>query len=122
MQIPESQLPPEQAQKLNELRQHHQQEMAPLREQMWAKKQEMWNLRSQPNADPAASAKLQKEAFDLSQTMREKGFAFRQEVQKIDPNLRCGFGGEGGRHGMGFGGRCGMMGPGTGGPPRGTNQ
>ena len=122
MQVPESQLPAEQAQKLNQLRQQHQQEMAPLREQIWAKKQEMWNLRSQGNADPTAVAKLQREIFDLHSAMREKGFAFQQEVQKIDPNLRCGLGGGWGRHGMGPGGRCGMMGPGAGGPPWGTNQ
>jgi Spy/CpxP family protein refolding chaperone len=109
----DAQLSPEQTEQLTQLRQQHWQDVAPLRDQIWSKKQELWNLRSQQSPDPQALSKLEREIFDLQSTMREKGFAYRQEMQKIDPDLHAGFGGGGrGPRGMGPGWGRGRMGRG----------
>lgn len=110
-QVPAGELSPEQAQRLEQLRQQHFQEMSSLREQAWAKRQELWNLRAQPNPDPEAVSKLERELFDIHSAMREKAFAYRQEVREIDPDLWCGMGF--GPMGIGWG----MMGAGGWGNP-----
>lgn len=106
-QVGTSELSPEQLQRLEELRKQHFQEMASLRQQAWAERKELWTLRSQLNPDLEAISKLERELFDLHSLMRERSFAFRQQMRKIDPNLWCG---------LGFGGPWGM-GRGPWGPP-----
>jgi Spy/CpxP family protein refolding chaperone len=111
MQVPPEGLSQEKSQALEQLRQRHYREMASLRDQAWAKRQELWNIRSQPNPDPQTISRLEREIFDLHGAMREKAFSYRQEVRNIDPNLWCGMG----FGPMGMGG--GMMGPGGRGRP-----
>ncbi|NIW51247.1 MAG: periplasmic heavy metal sensor [Candidatus Korarchaeota archaeon] len=92
-----SQLSPEQAQKLDQLRQKQWEETKGLREELSTKYQELQSLYAQPNPDQKTIDRLQKETFDLEQRLREKHFAFHQEASKIAPQFQ-------GRYGYGKGG------------------
>jgi len=81
------QLSPEQAKKIEELRQKKWEETKGLREELFSKQQELRTLYAQPNPDQKAIDKLQKETFDLRQQLREKNFAFKQEARKIAPEF-----------------------------------
>jgi len=83
-----SNLSPEQAQKLQQLRQKQWQETQELRQQLFSKHEALRGLYTQPNPDREAIQKLEKEIFDLKQQLREKHFAFRQEARTIDPQFR----------------------------------
>jgi Spy/CpxP family protein refolding chaperone len=91
-----SNVSPEQAKKLEQLRQKNWEETKGLREELFSKQQELRTLYAQPNPDQKAIDKLQKETFDLTQRLREKNFAFHQEASKIAPEFH-------GRYGYGKG-------------------
>jgi Spy/CpxP family protein refolding chaperone len=95
----------EEAAKLEELRQAHWADIRPLREDLFNKQQELWNLNAQTKPDKEAVDRLAKEVFDLRQKLREKDFAFRRQVAELVP-------GYGGSYGYGPGrGRWGGPGP-----------
>jgi len=87
-----SQLTPEQAQKIDQLRQKHWEETKGLRADLFTKRQELRGLSIQTNPDAKAIEKLQKEVFTLQQKLQEQNFAFRQEMNKIAPGYCGGFG------------------------------
>jgi Spy/CpxP family protein refolding chaperone len=91
-----SNVSPEQAKNLEQLRQKNWEETKGLREELFSKQQELSTLYAQPNPDQKAIDKLQKETFDLTQQLREKNFAFHQEASKIAPEFH-------GRYGYGKG-------------------
>jgi Spy/CpxP family protein refolding chaperone len=101
-----SQLSPEQIKQLEQLRLKHWEETKGLRNELFSKHQELEGLSLQANPDPKVIEKLQKEIFSLRQKLQEKTFVFRQEMNRIAPQLRnCdnrgqGWDGRGPRHGQ----------------------
>jgi Spy/CpxP family protein refolding chaperone len=87
-----SQLSPEQAKKLDELRQKQWEETKGIREELFKKYQELDSLYAQSNPDQKAIDKLQKETFNLEQRLREKDFAFNQEANRIAPPSQGSYG------------------------------
>jgi Spy/CpxP family protein refolding chaperone len=98
-----SQLSPEQAKKLDQLRQKQWEETKGIREELFKKYQELESLYTQSNPDQKAIDKLQKETFDLQQRMREKDFAFNQEANRIAPQSQGSYGYGRGMYGRGPG-------------------
>jgi Spy/CpxP family protein refolding chaperone len=102
-----SQLSPEQAKKLDQLRQKQWEETKGIREELFKKDQALESLYAQPNPDQKAIDKLQKETFDLQERLREKDFAFAQEANKIAPQSQGFYGYGRGMYGSGPGlGSC----------------
>jgi Spy/CpxP family protein refolding chaperone len=104
-----SQLSPEQIEKLKQLRLKHWEETKGLRIELFTKHQELEGLYLQSDPAQKAMERLQKEIFSLRQKLQEKTFAFRQEMNRIAPQLRnCdhrgkGRYGRGPRHGRNYG-------------------
>lgn len=102
-----SQVSPEQAKKLDQLRQKQWEETKGIREALFKKYQELDSLYAQATPDQKAIDKLQKETFDLQQRLREKNFAFNQEANKIAPQSQGFYGYGRGMYGRGPGlGSC----------------
>ena len=102
-----SQVSPEQATKLDQLRQKQWEATKGIREELSKKYQELDSLYAQSNPDQKAIGKLQKETFDLEQRLREKNFAFDQEANRIAPPSQGFYGYGMGMHGRGPGlGSC----------------
>ncbi len=98
-----SQVSPEQAKKLDQLSQKQWEETKGIREKLFKNYQELESLYAQNNPDQKAIDKLQKEAFDLQQRLREKNFAFAQEANKIAPQSQGSYGYGRGMYGRGPG-------------------
>ena len=73
----------EQKTKLNASQEAHWKEVAPLREQMTAKRAALQKLWLEPNPDQAKIAAAQKELRTLRDQMQDKGTAFRLERLKV---------------------------------------
>jgi len=73
----------EQKTKLNASQEAHWKEVAPLREQMTAKRDALQKLWLEPNPDQAKIAAAQKELRTLRDQMQDKGTAFRLEQLKV---------------------------------------
>ena len=99
----------EQRSALNQLDERFSNETATLRNEIWAKSDELNNLLNAPNPDAEKAKALQKELIDLRSRMAEKRLDFQLETRKIDPDTRFGAGyGKGyGRHMKGYGPRVG---------------
>jgi zinc resistance-associated protein len=102
-----SQLSPEQAKKLDQLRQKQWEETKGIRKELSKKYQELESLYAQATPDQKAIGKLQKETFDLEQRLREKNFTFDQEANRIAPPSQGSYGYGMGMHSRGPGrGSC----------------
>ncbi len=73
----------EQQDKLTALRKRQWEELKPLRDQMYQKRQEMRGLYTNPAAEDAAIIAKQKELNVLRQQMQDKAVQFRLEQRKI---------------------------------------
>jgi len=69
--------------KLNTLRENHWKDVAPLREQMTAKRDALRKLWLEPNPDQAKITAAQKELRTLRDQMQDKGTASRLEKLKV---------------------------------------
>jgi len=78
-----SNLTPEQSSKILVLQQAHQEEIAPLQEQLWAKKTELRGVWLTQNPDPEKIRELQKEILVLVDQLQEKNTNIRLEVMKV---------------------------------------
>jgi len=112
-------LAPEQTAKFKEMREAQWNEMKPLREQMFTKRDEIRKLWLEPNPDQAKIAAAQKEMRSLRDQIQDKTTAYRLDALKnLTPEqqdkIRSSFSERGfGPGHMGFGGwGGGMMGPG----------
>ncbi|MBW2311295.1 MAG: Spy/CpxP family protein refolding chaperone [Deltaproteobacteria bacterium] len=76
-------LTPEQSAKLTELRQQHDKEIIPLRNELTAKHAELRNLWVQGNPDEAAIKAKQQEINDLRNKLQDTMTEYRLEVGKI---------------------------------------
>jgi len=76
-------LTPEQSTKLTELRQQHEKDVLPLRNELTAKHAELRNLWLQGNPDQAAIKAKQQEINDLRNKLQDIGTEHRLEVGKI---------------------------------------
>ncbi len=76
-------LTPEQSAKLTELRQQHDKEIIPLRNELTAKHAELRNLWVQGNPDEAAIKAKQQEINELRNQLQDKMTEYRLEVGKI---------------------------------------
>ena len=105
-----SNLTQEQQSALGQLNEKFFNETASLRNQIWAKSDEMNTLLNAPDPDAEKAKVLQKEITDLKGKMAEKRLDFQLEALKINPDARFGAGyGKGyGRHMKGYGPRAGM--------------
>jgi len=102
---PGANLSPEQTEKLQQLQQKEWAETKDLRTQLFTKQDELRGLYATPNADKDAIDKLEKDVFDLNQQLRNKHFSYRQEAEKIAPEVGGFSGGPRGKRGFdrGFG-------------------
>lgn len=73
----------EQQDKLSALRKRQWEEIKPLRDQMYQKRQEMRGLYTNPAADDATIIAKQKEVNVLQQQMQDKAVQFKLEQRKI---------------------------------------
>ena len=73
----------EQQTKMQELRQKHYNQVAPLREKMFGLRQELRTLWSDPKADSKAIEAKTKEMNALRDQMRDKGVQFRLEARGL---------------------------------------
>jgi protein CpxP len=78
-----SNLTSEQQTKMQELRQKHYDEVAPLREKMFSLRQELRTLWSDPKADSNVIQSKTKEMSDLRDQMQEKMVQFRLEARNL---------------------------------------
>jgi Spy/CpxP family protein refolding chaperone len=92
----------EQQEQLRQLRQKEWEATKDLRQQLFTKHEALRGLRLQAEPDEAALDTLEKEVFDLHQQLRAKRFEYRQEADKIAPDL-----GRQGKSGKRFSGRQG---------------
>ena len=76
-------LTPEQSAKLKELREQHDKDTLPLRNELIAKRAELRNLWSQGNPDEAAIKAKQQEINDLRNKLQDSMTEYRLEVGKI---------------------------------------
>jgi Spy/CpxP family protein refolding chaperone len=76
-------LTPEQSAKLTELRQQHDKEIIPLRNELTAKMTELRNLWLQSDPDETAIKAKQQEINDLRNRLQDKITEYRLEVSKI---------------------------------------
>ncbi len=95
-------LTPEKQAAVDKLIQEHTAAMAPLREQMQAKRLELNALSDNPNVQPEYISKLAGEVAQLSTQIRNSGAEFRAKMA-----AEMGF--ENVPYGMGMGGNCGGM-------------
>ena len=113
----------DQLDRLAEMRKRHWDDVQPLRDEMFKRRQEMRELFTNPASTDAAILAKQKELNALQQTMRDKMVQFRLEQRKVftpeqleklkDAPYGCGKGGRG--YGSGYGqGRGPGRGPGSG--------
>ena len=113
-------LAPEQTAKFKEMREAQWNEMKPLREQMFTKRDEIRKLWLAPNPDQAQIAEAQKEMRSLRDQIQDRTTAYRLDALKTltpeqQDKIRSSYSerGFGPGRGMGRGGRGGgMMGPG----------
>jgi zinc resistance-associated protein len=109
-----SNLTQEQQSALRQLNEKFSNENENLRNEIWAKSDEMNTLLNASDPDVEKAKALQKEIIDLRGTMAEKRLEFRLEARKISPDARFGGGyGKGygrgyGHHMKGYGPRAGM--------------
>ena len=92
----------EQQTKIQELRQQHHNEVAPLRDKMDSLRQELRTLWSDPKADPTDIEAKTKEMNDLRNQMQDKRLHMRLESRNLlSPEqiqaLGAGYGGDAGR-------------------------
>ena len=78
-----SNLTPEQSSKILALQQAHHEEIAPIQEQLWAKKMELRSLCVTPNPDSEKVRSLQQEIFVLVDQLQEKNTKLRLEIMKV---------------------------------------
>lgn len=107
-------LTPEQTAKIANMREEIFKQTAPIKEKLFAKRNELKQLWLQAAPDEAKITAVQKESRELRGQLQDKMTSFRLEVGKIltaeqRDKLRAGFGGPG--PGSRWGGRCKMAGP-----------
>jgi Spy/CpxP family protein refolding chaperone len=73
----------EQTDKLTDLRKKHFEEMKPVRDELFQKRQEMKQLFADPQAKEEAILAKQKEISGLHQKMSEKAMQFRLDARKV---------------------------------------
>jgi len=73
----------EQSSKIQALQKAHLDEIAPIQQQLLAKRTELRSVWLTPNADQAAITAKQKEILNLQATLQEKGTNFRLEINKL---------------------------------------
>lgn len=95
----------EQRVKLDTLHRQFYDETLPLRDDLWAKRNELNTLLNTAEPDVNKAKALQKEISDIQAKLAEKRVEFAVEVHKINPDARFGRGyGKGhGRHMMDYG-------------------
>ncbi len=96
----------DQSAKLKEMREAQWQEMKPLRDQMFAKRDELRKLWLQPTLDQEKIVAAQKEMRVLRDQMQDKMTAFRLEAAKVltpEQREKIGTFMQGVHHGRGFG-------------------
>ena len=101
----------EQSAQIQALRDGFLKETEPLQKELYAKGQELRQLWSTPNADPAAIKAKQDEIFGLRTQLQEKATSLRLEIRKVltpEQLAQLPAAGRGFGPGMGFGP---MMGP-----------
>ena len=100
----------EQRNALTQLEEKFYGETATLRNEIWAKSDELSNLLNTPNPDVEKAKALHQEIIDLRGRMAEKRFDFNLETRKINPDERFGakYGRGYGRHMKGYGHRAGL--------------
>ena len=101
----------EQSSQIQALRDGFRRETEPLQKELYAKGQELRQLWSTPNADPAAIKAKQDEIFGLRTQLQEKATSLRLEIRKVltpEQLAQLPAAGRGFGSGMGFGP---MMGP-----------
>jgi Spy/CpxP family protein refolding chaperone len=76
-------LTPEQSSRIQAIQQANLKEMAPLQEQLFAKKTELGNLWLSPNPDQAKIDALQKDVLNIRSLLQEKATNARFEVRKV---------------------------------------
>ena len=97
-------LTPDQQTKLQDLRNKHRDEVAPLREKMISLRQELRALWSDSKTDPKVIQGKEKDFNDLRDLMREKGVQFKLEARTVlTPEQISARGAGCGRGGKGFG-------------------
>ena len=88
-----SNLTSEQQTKLQDLRQNHYNEVAPLREKMFNLRQELQALWADPKVDPQVIQDKENELNDLRTQMRDKAVQFKIEVRSyLTPEQIASFG------------------------------
>ncbi|RPJ00346.1 MAG: periplasmic heavy metal sensor [Deltaproteobacteria bacterium] len=99
-----SNLTSEQQTQLQDLRQTHYNEIAPLRERMFSLRQELQALWADPKADPQAIRDKENELTELRNQMRDKAIQFKLEARNyFTPEQIASFGSGCGRGGRGYG-------------------
>lgn len=99
-------LSPDQAQKLDQLRQSFYSDTANLRNELWSKTAELNSLLNAPNPDEQQVQTLQKQINDLRAQLSDKRNNFELQARKISPEAGYAFGygpGYGPRMGRGYG-------------------
>jgi Spy/CpxP family protein refolding chaperone len=98
-------LTPEQQTTLDQLTQKFSKKTASLRNEIWAKSDELNTVLNTPDPDTEKAKALQREISDLRSQLAEHQLAFEIEERKINPAFRSGGGyGKGyGRHMKGYG-------------------
>jgi zinc resistance-associated protein len=76
-------LTPEQASKIQSIREAYLKEVAPLQQQLLAKKLELRSLWLSPNPDQAKINALQKDILNLTAKIQEKSTNARLEIRKV---------------------------------------
>jgi len=96
---------PEQQTRLDQLTLEFSKKTTTLRNEIWAKSDELNTVLNSPDPDIEKAKALQREISDLKSRLAEHQLAFEIEERKIDPNFRSGNGyGKGyGRHMRGYG-------------------
>ncbi|MGM0664348.1 MAG: periplasmic heavy metal sensor [Thermodesulfobacteriota bacterium] len=89
----------EQQAKINELRSRHLAEVTPVRNELWAKSEEMRGLMAAETLDEGRVNALQEEINGLRSDLADKRTEMHIELRKIDPEAR--FAGRSGRSGYG---------------------
>jgi Spy/CpxP family protein refolding chaperone len=98
----------EQVDKFRPMDEAFRQEIGPLRDELFAKRDEMRQLWASPNADAASIAEKKKELQALQAQLQEKGFQHQlQRREVLTPEQREKLGTFGPGPGMGSGRRCG---------------
>lgn len=107
-----SNIPPEQQSKMDQLRQDFYTDSDTLRKEIWSKSAERDTLLNSTDPDVEKLRTLQKEISDLKSKMSEKRLDFELEARKIAPEGSYARG-YGRAYRKGYGGRMGGYGPGS---------